>query len=258
MQDQKEGAVNPPFPSLLRKAAGDAGFDLEFEVDSGWQHLGVSGVPGSVWVQPHADGAMLALATNSILSEFDRVSHLDAPLPPGATGAVACNSPDALFRALRRVRLLLAHRPPLPEQRLEERIAAITTTETEAIVRQRVGQDLFREALMEYWEGCCAVTGLAVPELLRASHAKPWKDSTDRERLDVHNGFLLAVHIDALFDRGLLTFEDDGKAVFSSALPPNARMLLIGEVPLRLPRVAEGHKKYLDYHREHLFKRDQD
>ncbi|MBA4160154.1 MAG: hypothetical protein H0X65_22235, partial [Gemmatimonadetes bacterium] len=52
----------------------------------------------------------------------------------------------------------------------------------EAIVRQRVGQDLFREPLLEHWERRCAVTGLDMPELIRASHAKPWKDATDAER----------------------------------------------------------------------------
>lgn len=58
---------------------------------------------------------------------------------------------------------------------------------------QRVGQDIFRQGLMECWESRCAITGLAIPELLRASHIKPWADcATDAERLDVYNGLLLA------------------------------------------------------------------
>lgn len=68
---------------------------------------------------------------------------------------------------------------------------------------------------MDYWGGACAVTGIALPELLRASHAKPWaKCDTDQERLNVFNGFLRCAHLDALFDRGLMTFEEDGKTVF--------------------------------------------
>jgi hypothetical protein len=60
-------------------------------------------------------------------------------------------------------------------------------------VRQRVGQEVFRAALIDYWGGACAVTGLALPEVLRASHSQPWADcTTDEERLDVFNGFLLA------------------------------------------------------------------
>lgn len=123
------------------------------------------------------------------------------------------------------------------------------------MIRQRVGQDLFREMLLEYWDGRCAVTGLDVPELLRASHAKPWKDATDTERLDVHNGFLLAVHLDALFDRGLMTFRrDDGRAVFSPQLSADARERLVGQGALRLQRVSEGHRAYLEYHRTHVFR----
>ena len=57
---------------------------------------------------------------------------------------------------------------------------------------------------MEYWDSKCAVTGLAIPELLKASHIKPWKDSTDEERLDIFNGLLLAPHLDAAFDRGFI------------------------------------------------------
>ena len=62
-------------------------------------------------------------------------------------------------------------------------------TEAERLVVQRVGQDIFRRCLLEYWDGRCAITGLAVPELLRASHIKPWAAcDTDAERLDIFNG----------------------------------------------------------------------
>src|SRR5690606_3752500 len=150
--------------------------------------------------------------------------------------------------------VLLDQLPPAPQQRFAQRLAAVARTEAEALVRQRVGQDLFREMLMEYWGGRCALTGLDVPELLRASHAKPWKDATDAERLDVYNGLLLAVHLDALFDCGLMTFGDDGAAVFSAALSPGARALVIGEGALHLSHVADGHRPYLAYHRRHCFR----
>jgi putative restriction endonuclease len=90
------------------------------------------------------------------------------------------------------------------------------TTEAERLVIQRVGQDVFREALLSYWEGRCAVTGVAEPRLLRASHIKPWsKCETDAERLDVYNGLLLAAHLDAAFDGGLISFSDEGGTLFS-------------------------------------------
>jgi putative restriction endonuclease len=60
---------------------------------------------------------------------------------------------------------------------------------------------------MEYWGGRCPITGLEQPELLRASHIKPWADcATDAERLDVFNGLLLGAHIDAAFDSALISF----------------------------------------------------
>jgi putative restriction endonuclease len=244
----------PSLSGLLRKAAGDAGFDLDLDADGGWRSVRVSGVPGGAWVRPVGGGALLALPAAGYLSEIDAKPTVAEPLPTGAAVAVACASPGELFRALRRVRLLLVQSPPLPEMKLAQRLAAITSTEAEAVVRQRVGQGLFREALLEYWDGRCAVTGLDVPELLRASHAKPWKDATDTERLDVHNGLLLVVHLDALFDRGLLAFADDGTALLSPQLPAAARATLglHGAVPPL--RLSEGHLPYLEYHRTHVFR----
>jgi|SRR5690606_10312668 len=242
--------------SLLRKAVEDAGFDIVMGEDAEWTRVGVSGVEGHVWVVPAGKGAILALGPGVATSEFETVTWTDVPLPPGAVRAARFRSPAELYDALRRVRVLLQQAPPLPEKRFEERLRAIDSTEAETVVRQRVGQDLFREMLMEYWDGKCAVTGLDVPELLRASHAKPWKDATDAERLDVYNGLLLAVHLDALFDRGLMTFDDGGNAVFSYVLPDEAKAVLLADRPPRLRHIAEGHKRYLAYHREHVFRRD--
>lgn len=84
---------------------------------------------------------------------------------------------------------------------------APNTTEAIQLAVQRVGQDIFRVSLMDYWASRCAVTGFEVPELLRASHIKPWsKCGTDAERLDVFNGLLLAPHLDVLFDGGWISF----------------------------------------------------
>lgn len=144
---------------------------------------------------------------------------------------------------------------PAPEQRFARRLAAVGSTEVEVLVRQRVGQELFREMLIDYWNGRCALTGLNVPELLRASHAKPWKDCDDRERLDVYNGLLLAVHLDALFDRGLMTFDETGSAVISAYLPDKARRLLLRGMPDNgKVQLVAGHRPFMDYHRRHIFR----
>lgn len=85
-----------------------------------------------------------------------------------------------------------------------------SATQTEALAQQRLGQARYRAALMALWNGACALTGVDIPELLRASHAKPWSDASDRERLDPFNGLLLEVRFDQLFDQGLISFNDDG------------------------------------------------
>src|SRR5690606_34400174 len=111
------------------------------------------------------------------------------PLPTGMTSAGVAESPDRWYEALR-----LLHSPPVHPARtlsaeVEARLAAIPVTERTSEVRQRIGQDVFREALMDLWQGRCALSGVELPPvLLRASHAKPWAESNDTERLDPFNG----------------------------------------------------------------------
>ena len=129
------------------------------------------------------------------------------------------------------------------------------TTEALRLVKQRIGQDRFRKALLEYWDGACAVTGIAVPELLRASHAKPWADcESDEERLNAYNGFLLCAHLDALFDRGLMTFDQEGVVVFSNELSGEVREQLHLEDQLKLRWATDAHQAFLDYHRDKVFR----
>ena len=130
----------------------------------------------------------------------------------------------------------------------------IKGTEVERMVRQRIGQNTFRNAMLDYWGGACAVTGIAVPEVLRASHAKPWADCVnDTERLDVFNGFLLSANLDALFDRCLITFDDTGKIIISPCLSQNQRDALGLSTGLCLRWIANEHLFYLQYHRSLFF-----
>jgi hypothetical protein len=90
-------------------------------------------------------------------------------------------------------------------------------TEREQLGAARMGQGTFRTALIAFW-GTCPIVQVDHPELLRASHIKPWAKSSDPERLDPFNGLLLSPNLDLLFDRGLISFEDDGTLLFSSSL----------------------------------------
>ena len=99
----------------------------------------------------------------------------------------------------------------------------------------------------------CAITGLAVPELLRASHIKPWAVcNTDAERLDVFNGLLLAAHLDAAFDSGFITVAYDGTVLVSSMLPPDARSVVGLDGVLTVRSLHHAHQRYLRSHRANI------
>lgn len=117
-----------------------------------------------------------------------------------------------------------------------------------ALIQARVGQGAYRADLMKAWGNKCAVTGCAIPEMLRASHVKAWKDSTNKERLDPENGLLLAAHLDALFDRGLISFTKDGKMQVAPKIAPDAGEIWGVGMPLRL-KPSGGLLGYLEHHR---------
>src|SRR6185503_5041613 len=91
---------------------------------------------------------------------------------------------------------------------------AIPATEREAIITARRGQGLFKQRVMLI-ENRCRITHVDNAAHLRASHCKPWRDSTNDERLDGENGLLLTPSIDHLFDRGFISFENSGRLIIS-------------------------------------------
>jgi predicted restriction endonuclease len=134
-----------------------------------------------------------------------------------------------------------------------EKTLAESPLERVVEVRQRVGQDLYRAALMDYWNGRCAITGVSIPLFLRASHAKPWRDATDRERLDVHNGLLLVAHLDIAFDKGFISVADDGTVIVSPKLPNHEREVLGVDHALNVSGLRSEHAVYLAWHRERIY-----
>lgn len=155
-------------------------------------------------------------------------ASVPAMLDNATGGAVLVSGIEQLYAVLQHASAVARTMPNrVADQFRREKLRLPQTTEAERLVVQRVGQNLFRNALMDYWQGRCCVTGLAVPALLRASHIKPWaKCQSDDERLDVFNGLLLAPHIDALFDGGWISFSDQGDLLVSEALPSAARAQL--------------------------------
>ncbi len=152
-------------------------------------------------------------------------------------------------KAIRRAAALIRALPDTPLATYREKTRAMPeSTEVERVAKQRVGQDIFRASLEDYWNGRCPITGISDRALLRASHTKPWADcTTDEERLDVFNGFLLAAHLDAAFDAALMTIDDDGAILLSSKLSDAGKRLL--QRGADHVRISEAHQVYLKHHR---------
>ena len=139
------------------------------------------------------------------------------------------------------------------EHRLEAAVETDTSlppTERETIIRARRGQGLFKERVMRIEERC-RITKVDNPVHLVASHCKPWRDSSNQERLNGDNGLLLTPSIDHLFDRGFIGFEDDGDLIISPVAhqPSLERMGIDTKRTVNVGGFTEGQRRFLDFHR---------
>lgn len=250
--------IPPVIASLMEKVAVDNGFDRELPPHDGWLSFASTQCPLRVWLGSSGKGVFVAAFSQqnvaNALSGYGTLAT--ASLPNVAPSARAVNGIPELHRLLRRAFQLSKTLPDELLHAFEKQTATLPkTTEAERLVVQRIGQNVFRQGLLDYWDSRCAITGLAVPALLRASHIKPWADcETDAERLDVYNGLLLAPHLDAAFDCGFITVTDDGAIVVASELDEAARRLLGIDRPLSVPALSERHRAYLPWHRERVFR----
>ena len=120
-------------------------------------------------------------------------------------------------------------------------------TERKGLVTTRVGQGKYRRDLIQKFEGKCAVTKTNIIEILIASHIVPWRESNDKERTDKVNGILLSPLYDALFDKHLISFQEDGKILISKSIT-DKRLIALIDKDASID-VSEGMKKYLQRHR---------
>ena len=248
--------MNPLQRSLIEKIGNDNGFE----------HV-ISSEPGRVTLASarHANRVLIALKNDTYHVIFQSKSptflpELQRSFPAAVLDAdiFQISTEADLAALLRRAASLSRALPSQAANDYQQAVAAelaklpagIVHTEVERMVRQRVGQNKFREAMLDYWGGACAVTGIAIPDVLRASHAKPWAEcATDAERLDVFNGFLLSANLDALFDRFLISFDEQGALMISPEL--NAIDLQpLGVLPgMKLRWINSLHEPYLQSHR---------
>ena len=244
---------NPPgfvVRTEAQKAAWDNGYRLERGGESGWLHYASTTAPGSIWIAGASDHGpwLLSLDHSGVVAEISSLPPSPAPGPGLATFLLA--NLTELHAALDRVYRLAMSLPEAPLDRFKAKTANLPrTTEAERMVIQRIGQDVFRDVLMDYWGGRCPLTGITEPALLRASHIVPWADCADAQRLDVHNGLLLSALWDAAFDRGLISFSDDGTVLASPQLSETARKALGVATAPTLTGLRDAHRANLAPHR---------
>jgi len=126
-------------------------------------------------------------------------------------------------------------------------------TEVMHMATRRIGQDVFRRMLLQYWNQRCPTSGISDPRLLRASHIKPWDVCENHERLSPFNGILLSANLDAAFDAGLISFSNGG-ALLRSDLISDANFLALGIGSSTRLSVTLQHEQFLAWHRrEHRY-----
>lgn len=143
------------------------------------------------------------------------------------------------------------------ERHIEETLredASLGETERAQLVMARRGQGRFKQNVRQL-ESRCRVTGVDRLEHLRASHIKPWRESSNEERLDGENGFLLTPTIDHLFDRGFISFENTGRLLISPAAhrPSLDRMGLKEGERIDVGSFSAGQRQHLEFHRDRVF-----
>lgn len=117
------------------------------------------------------------------------------------------------------------------------------------LVKARRGQGIFK-ANVRLVEKACRVTGVTDVRHLRASHIKPWRKSTNDEKLDGYNGLLLSPHVDHLFDQGFISFGDTGSILVSSKLKPSVLQRWSLDPARSVGSFNTHQREYLEYHRD--------
>ena len=234
-----------------QKVAFDNGFRLERGVESGWLRYGSTTARGDVWIAgASARGPwLLSVSHPGVAAEL---AQGGAPVEGPGVASWEFSTLAGLYSAVSRAYQLGVSLPDAPLQTFRDRAAGLPrTTEAERLVVQRIGQDIFRKSLLEYWKHRCPLTGVVDPALLRASHIVSWAEcDDDAHRLDVYNGLLLSALWDAAFDAGKISFADDGEVLFHPTLGETERNLIVANAAPRLVGLSPKHLVNLERHRK--------
>lgn len=230
------------------------GFRMNRRMEGEWLRFSSSTTLSHLWLGAEATTGPFWAASDhpGVVTTIADVTRWAAP------GLGGWRTPDVIgLKALASEIYQLSRKTP--DGIMETYAAAVETqepmsTEARAIVTRRIGQGLFREALLTHWKGRCPLTGITDEALLRASHIRPWAEcATDAERLDIDNGLLLSALWDAAFDKGLVSFDDDGTPLLANTLTePARRNLGLAQGPgmgSKIVGLNPGHRERLKDHR---------
>jgi hypothetical protein len=129
--------------------------------------------------------------------------------------------------------------------------ARLDATSKRSEISVRLGQHRFRRLVLERWRGCCAATGADL--FVDASHIKPWCDSSNFDRINPDNGIALSPLYHKAFDRGFISFADDGSLLVAESF--RERLLRVGmNLSVRISGLTEDHLPFLEHHRKHFFR----
>ena len=138
------------------------------------------------------------------------------------------------------------------QQRNIEQDVDLTATEKKTLINARIGQGQFRQSASRI-EPSCRLTGISDLNFLIASHIKPWKDCNNQERLDGENGLMLAPHIDRLFDRGWISFSNNGDLHTAPGVEKIMTAWCIDSIK-NVGQFSAEQCRYLEHHRNNVFK----
>ncbi|ELB1501386.1 HNH endonuclease [Vibrio alginolyticus] len=173
-----------------------------------------------------------------------RLAHIPIPENFSLTGS--------LMFSIENGHLQLAFGDALDIADLEVEESSTTCIRTNTV---RIKQSEFRQNVLTVCGSKCCVTGVTDTSILIASHIKSWASSNDQERVDGHNGLLLAPHVDKLFDKHLISFNDDGSLLVSKRI--ERRVLdCWGIQSLFISQLTPRQCVYLAWHREQLRNKD--
>ena len=169
------------------------------------------------------------------------------------------NNREHLFMEAERIKAQLLKQPI--EQTLHIPATDLIGTTREAVVKQRINQNVFRSMILANYNSTCAITGITVPELLVASHIVPWAEN-EQERLNPENGICLSSLYDKAFDCGLISIDTDYSILLSEKLKTYSKcdfyeqhFARIENKKISLPEEHLPNKQFLEWHREMVFEK---